>query len=196
MWSYRRIMETSTALNQTLKSLADVLDGASDTPLDAPTPCSEFDFQTLRAHVVGWLTAFTDGFTSDDHLCSDPGAVSVAGTGGDQVRELAERLDVVLPEAAAEPLRIGESAMPGDMALSMMLWEYQVHGWDLARAAGRPWAPADSALEASLEFAPGMLTPDFQGEGKAFAASVPVPETAPPLDRLVGLSGRDPHWTA
>ena len=96
--------------------------------------------------------------------------------------------------AATRPLRLGDSAMPGDMALSMILWEYQVHGWDLARATGQPWSPPAEAAEESLEFAPGMLTDDYQGEGKAFAPRVRVPATAPPLDRLLGLSGRDPAW--
>lgn len=71
-----------------------------------------------------------------------------------------------------------------------------VHGWDLARATGRSWIPPDEAARESLEFAPGMLTPDYQGAGKAFAPAVTVPEEASPMDRLVALSGRDPHWTA
>jgi hypothetical protein len=49
-------------------------------------------------------------------------------------------------------------------------------------------------VEESLAFAPTMLTDDYQGEGKAFAKPVAVPGTAPALDRLVGLSSRDPHW--
>jgi uncharacterized protein (TIGR03086 family) len=69
-----------------------------------------------------------------------------------------------------------------------------VHGWDLARATGQPWSPPVAAAEESLAFAPGMLTSDYQGDGKAFAPRVPVPDTAPPLDRLLGLSGRDPGW--
>jgi uncharacterized protein (TIGR03086 family) len=78
----------------------------------------------------------------------------------------------------------------------MILWEYQVHGWDLARATGQRFCSPDEAATQSLEFAPGMLTPDYQGPGKAFADPVPVRADAPPLDRLVGLSGRDPGWSA
>jgi uncharacterized protein (TIGR03086 family) len=84
--------------------------------------------------------------------------------------------------------------MPGDMALSMILWEYQVHGWDLARATGQPWSVPAAAAEESLAFAPAMLTDDYQGEGKPFGKPVPVPDSAAPLDRLLGLSGRDPGW--
>ncbi len=76
----------------------------------------------------------------------------------------------------------------------MILWEYQVHGWDLAAATGQPWRPDHACLESSLAFAPAMLTPDFQGEGKSFAPAVAVPADAPPLERLLGLSGRSPSW--
>ena len=183
-------MDTSAALIRTLDQLADLLDQAADTPPDSPTPCTDFDVAALRHHIVGWLTAFTDGYTSDDHTCSDPDAVTVDGSGADQVRDAAERLREVFPAALANPLKIGEAGMPGDMAASMILWEYQMHGWDLAQAAGLEWNPDDEALEASLEFAPAMLTPDFQGEGKSFGPAVVVPESASPLERLVGLSGR------
>ncbi|MCF8590437.1 TIGR03086 family metal-binding protein [Gordonia liuliyuniae] len=185
-------MDTSAALIRALDQLADLLDQAADIPSTAPTPCTEFDVAALRGHIVGWLTAFTDGFTADDHTCSDPDAVTVSGSGAAQVRAAADRLRTVLPAALAEPLKIGDAGMPGDMAASMILWEYQMHGWDLAQAAGLDWSPDDEAVEASLAVAPAMLTPDFQGEGKAFAAAVPVAESATPLERLVGLSGRRP----
>ncbi|ALG83951.1 TIGR03086 family metal-binding protein [Gordonia phthalatica] len=183
-------METSTALLRVLDQLADLLDDAAATPPTAPTPCSEYDFQTLRGHVVGWLTAFTDGYAADDHTCSDPEAVTVEGSGAEQVRRNAARLSELLPAALAHPLNIGGAGMPGDMAASMILWEYQVHGWDLAQAAGLPWSPDEEGLEASLVFAPNMLTPDFQGKGKVFGPAVDVPADAPAMNRLAGLSGR------
>lgn len=179
-----------------LLDLADLLDDIGTSQDDDPTPCSEWDVAALRQHAIGWLTAFTDGYASSDGLCSDPESVTVEGRGGDQVRELARRPKQVLPEATSRPLYLGEAGMPGDMAPSMILWEYQMRGWYLARATGRPWSPADDGIEASLAFAPNMLTEDFQGEGKSFGPRVEIGDDAAAIDRLVALSGRDPAWSA
>lgn len=186
---------TAQHLDAVLRSLADLLDTIPTDRDAAPTPCTDFTVAALRQHVIGWLTAFTDGYSSLTGQCSDAEQVTVAGTGGDQVRGAADRLSTALPEATARPLRIGESEMPGDMALQMILWEYQTHGWDLAAAAGQSWQPDEAGVAASLQFAPAMLTPDFQGEGKPFGPPVPVPADAPALHRLLGLSGRDPRWS-
>jgi uncharacterized protein (TIGR03086 family) len=189
---------TADLLSAVLADLAPVMSGITLQQLSNPTPCTELDVAQLRDHVLGWLDTFAAGF-------ADPGGQAPrAGLDGYQasadpaadVRAAAATLDAAIRSgAAARPLRLGESAMPGDMALSMILWEYQVHGWDLARATGQPWSPPSAAVQESLAFAPNMLTPDYQGEGKAFAPRVPVAADAPPLDRLLGLSGRDPGWS-
>jgi uncharacterized protein (TIGR03086 family) len=188
---------TADLLSAVLADLAPVVGAITPEQLTNPTPCTELDVAQLRDHVTGWLDTFAAGFADpggqapraglDDYQApADPAA---------QVRAAAAALDAALRAGAAQrPLRLGESAMPGDMALAMILWEYLMHGWDLARATGQEWAPPAAAAEESLSFAPAMLTPDYQGEGKAFAPRVPVPDEAPPLDRLLGLSGRDPGW--
>ena len=191
--------QTSGLLAEVLADLARVVGGLTDAQLHDPTPCTDYDVAQLRDHVLGWLTIFADGF-------ADPGGQAPrASLDGYQapadpaaeVSAAAARMDQALRAgAASRPLRLGDSAMPGDMALSMILWEYQVHGWDLARATGQPWSPPGAAVAESLSFAPGMLTEGYQGEGKAFAPRVPVAAAAPAFDRLLGLSGRDPAWTA
>ena len=190
---------TTELLGAVLAELAPVVGAITDEQLHDPTPCSEFDVEQLRDHILGWLTTFAAGF-------ADPGGQAPgAGIAGYQaatdpegeVAAAAAQLDQALRKGGAErPLRLGESAMPGELALGMILWEYQVHGWDLARATGQRWTPLAAAAEESLSFAPGMLTEDYQGPGKAFGPRVDVPAGAPPLDRLLGLSGRDPHWSA
>ena len=189
--------KTTDLLVAVLADLAPVVGGITAGQLQDPTPCTELDVSQLRTHVLGWLTTFAGAF-------ADPGGqapldrldgYAVPADPAAEVRSASATMAAALRDGAAtRPLRLGDSAMPGDMALSMILWEYQVHGWDLARATGQPWSPPAEASEESLEFAPGMLTDDYQGEGKAFAPRVGVPATAPPLDRLLGLSGRDPAW--
>jgi uncharacterized protein (TIGR03086 family) len=189
--------ETTDLLGAVLVELAPVVGAATPASLHRPTPCTAFDVGQLRDHVLGWLTNFADGFADPQGHAprADLSGYVAPADGPAAVRSAAERLDHALRSGAADrPLRLGEAAMPGPLALGMILWEYQVHGWDLARATGAAFAPPAAAAEASLRFAPSMLTEDYQGEGKAFAPRVAVPDSAPPLDRLVGLSGRDPNW--
>jgi uncharacterized protein (TIGR03086 family) len=193
--------QTADQLAAVLDELAGVVGAIAPGQRDDPTPCTEYTVGQLRDHVLGWLRNFADGF-------ADPGgqapaadisayhAPADAADAAAQVTSAAARLDRALRDGAAQrPLRLGEAAMPGEMALGMILWEYQMHGWDLARATGQKWSPPAAAAQASLSFAPAMLTDDYQGEGKAFAPPVDVPAGAPALDRLLGLSGRDPAWS-
>jgi uncharacterized protein (TIGR03086 family) len=191
--------DTTDLLVAVLADLAPLVGGINGAQLHGPTPCTQYDVDQLRHHVLGWLGLFAAGFA--DPRGQAPSAsidsYQVTADPAGEVRAASDTLAGALRAGAADrPLRLGDSGMPGEMALSMILWEYQVHGWDLATATGQPWSPPAAAAEQSLRFAPGMLTPDYQGEGKAFAPRVPVPDTAPPLDRLIGLSGRDPSWTA
>jgi uncharacterized protein (TIGR03086 family) len=188
---------TAVLLHDVLDHLADVVANIPDNRLHDPTPCSEMDVAALRSHVLSWLTTFAAGLADPDGQTPDISSYQPTADPAAEVRQAADTIGAALAAGAAQrPLRIGAAAMPGDLALGMILWEYQVHGWDLARATGQPFCPPAEAAAASLAFAPGMLTPDYQGPGKAFADRVPVHADAPPLDRLVGLSGRDPGWSA
>lgn len=189
--------DTRAQLDAVLSDLARVVDGIDDAGRSAPTPCTEFDAAALIDHVVGWLETFAAGYADPEGRAprGDLDGYRAPDDAATAVREAAATLDRALAAgAASRPLALGEAAMPGEMALSMILWEYQVHGWDLAVATGQSWSPATAGLEASLTFAAMMLTDDFQGEGKSFAPRVPVAADAPALDRLVAISGRDPAW--
>lgn len=189
---------TTDLLGVVLAELATVVGGVTAGQLHDPTPCTEFDVAELREHILGWLTTFAAGFADPDGQAPRADIVGYQAPEDppSEVRRAAEQLDQALRAGASgRALRLGEQAMPGELALGMILWEYQVHGWDLARATGQHWSPPPAAAEESLSFAPAMLTEDYQGPGKAFAPPVGVPESASALDRLLGLSGRDPRWS-
>ncbi len=148
-------------------------------------------------HVLGWLTNFAAGF-ADPHGQAPHATVEGYRSPPDPAAEVRAAAGTLIGAirggAGTRPLTLGDAAMPGEMALDMILWEYLVHGWDLARATGQAWSPSTAAAVRSLGFAPTMLTPDYQGEGKAFAPAVTVAEDAPAIERLMGLSGRNPSW--
>jgi uncharacterized protein (TIGR03086 family) len=192
-------LQTADLLHPVLIELSSVVEGIDEGQLRGATPCTEYDVQVLRDHTMAWLTTFADGFADSDGRApldriADYRASEDAAC---EVRAAADRLDRAVRAGAGErPLKLGENAMPGDVALSMILWEYLVHGSDLAQATGQAWQPADAAADAALDFAPGMLTPDYQGVGKTFGPRIEVPTGSSSMDRLLGLSGRHPTWTA
>jgi uncharacterized protein (TIGR03086 family) len=74
--------------------------------------------------------------------------------------------------------------------------ELVLHGWDVARASGQPYEPDPVALEAIHGFLAPLAAPEQAAmRGTIFGPVVPVPDTAPMLDRVVGLAGRDPAWS-
>lgn len=182
-------------LDAVLDELATLLEGITPAQADAPSPCTDFTVAELRDHVISWLTAFADGFESSSGECSDPNDAVVVGDGAAQVREAASRIHAAIEAGALDrPLVIAGGSVPGEIGLGMILGEYQVHGWDLARATGRTWMPAPAGAETSVEFFDGMLTPEMQGPGQSFGARVSIADDAPALDRLLGITGRDPAW--
>jgi uncharacterized protein (TIGR03086 family) len=188
---------TTDLLVAVLAELEPVIGGITSDQLHDPTPCTDYDVEQLRQHVMSWLVTFAAGFADPDGKAPSDGidAYRVSADPAAEVRGAAATMAGALRAgAASRPMHLGESAMPGELALGMILWEYQMHGWDLARATGQPWSPPEAAAQESLGFAPNMLSPEYQGEGKAFAPAVSVPGTAPAFDRLLGLSGRDPAW--
>jgi hypothetical protein len=69
-----------------------------------------------------------------------------------------------------------------------------VHGWDIARASGQPFECDDETL---LEIE-GTVAQFRSGNTGAipglFGPVVAVPDDAPLLHRILGVTGRDPGW--
>lgn len=191
--------QTLGQLSTTLDDLAQVADDVRDEQRSLPTPCADFDVTALTGHIVGWLESFAAGFADPEGKCpsSDVSEVKVApGEAGSRIRAAAQVLETAVNGGAAErPLVIDGDGMPGDMALSMILSEYLVHGWDLAVSTGQQWTPDEKACHESREFLGGMVTPESRGEGW-FGPEVDVADDASPLEKLVAFTGRDPHWSA
>jgi len=71
-----------------------------------------------------------------------------------------------------------------------------VHGWDIAVASGQQFRSEPELLEAAYGFAQQAVARSPNGTPGLFGPPVPIPDDAPLLDRLLGLTGRDPAWHA
>ena len=184
-----------------LSQLAGVVARVTPEALAGPTPCDRYDVSALRDHVLGWLQFFAAAF-------ADPGRTRPrpepdAYRAGDDDRDLAEvvrRSSTLITDALRGGVLDGQivlsqSRMDGPAAFGMVLGEYLVHGWDLAVAVSAPWTPPEQACESALAFFRGMILPEYRGgEGGFFGEEVPVPATAPALERLLGFAGRRSGW--
>jgi uncharacterized protein (TIGR03086 family) len=171
--------------------------GVTDDQLTSPTPCPKYTVADLVDHIGGLTTAFTGAATKTPVPGADSG-----GTGDgsrleegwrDRIAGDLERLAEAWREPAAYDgdTMAGPIEMPAPDAAAVALNEVVVHGWDLARATGQPFEVDDVALRVCTGFAEAFSTPETEAmRGDAFGTVIPVPDDAPPLDRLLGLMGR------
>lgn len=178
-----------------LYQVADVLDAVRPDQADAATPCTEFTVADLRAHIVGWSNAFGAGFVDPGGQAPEHTAATVQGNGAAQVRDAGDRIAAGIADGGAErDLVLADGGeMPGGMALAMVLWEYQVHGWDLARATGQDHGLDPERCETYLQ---QMLPLDevLRASGQ-YGPKVEVPADADAPTRLMAFIGRDPGNT-
>jgi uncharacterized protein (TIGR03086 family) len=173
-----------------------LLDGVTDDRLEAPTPCADTTVGALLSHLLGLAEAFRAAAAKEP----DPGAPPVVQPAPDpQWRTLLpQRLDALVaawrdPAAREGMTSAGGVEMPAAAIAVVALDELVLHGWDLARATGQAYAVDPEIVQACLGFVEAAARPE--GVPGLFGPPVPVPGDAPVLDRLVGLSGRDPAWT-
>jgi uncharacterized protein (TIGR03086 family) len=189
---------STPGLHPAARAVARLLDGIRNEQLTNPTPCPKYAVRELLGHLVGLSTAFRDaarkelGATTD----TDPGS-ALPVLDDDWRSVLPQRLDELAEawrqrEAWDGDTRAGGVSLPAAVAGRVALNELVIHGWDLARATGQEYDPAEASLEVSYE----LMQPagDDPSRGGIFGPVVAVPEEAPLLDRVVGLSGRRPDW--
>jgi uncharacterized protein (TIGR03086 family) len=172
-------------LADALKSTEGLIEGIRPDQLHAPTPCDDFDVTALVAHLLGYAARFADQANGVTPV-TDAEAVEVGSDPAAAYREVADRLVG------------GYSGTPGEEAppLGIVLMETMTHGWDLAAATGQSVSYPDTAIASVHALGQQMMSPDYRGDDKPFGLEVDVPDTAPPLERLVGFMGRDPAWSA
>jgi len=168
--------------------------------LDAPTPCSEYDVRGLVNHLLFWGPSLEGAARKISVAPPAAGDQDLDLTRGDWKGRLEAQTDSVVTAWSEPDAWEGTTQMGGPMELPaamigrMVLGELVVHGWDLARATGQ-----ESTWDAEV------LTMVYQEVDKSaeqgremgiYGEPVAVPDTESVLHRILGLTGRDPNWTA
>jgi len=177
-------------------ALLTTVEAVEDDHLGCPTPCFGHTVAEMLQHLVTVTRVAQDtamkrfGPTTEVKVHPDEWPPLVE----DDWRELIaaqvpDLVDAWRDESAWEGVtQAGGLDLPGEMAGRIVVDELVLHGWDLARAIGREHPLDEDRLASAYE---GLLG-RFDGEG------APPGQTyveAPVMDRLVVLSGRDPHWS-
>jgi uncharacterized protein (TIGR03086 family) len=113
-------------------------------------------------------------------------------------QRIPERLDALCAVWArtdqdASMTRVGGIDLPRAVAVRVALQELVLHGWDLARATGRPFDMDAESLGIVHHMVTTTAGSDAQPNG-LFGPVVTVADDASVLDRTVGLAGRSPNW--
>jgi uncharacterized protein (TIGR03086 family) len=168
--------------------------------LGGPTPCLDWTLRDLLAHMV----AHNHGFAAAARGETVPAAVWDGGQVGDDPYPAYLESASLASDAFAAPGALdrqielpGLGAFPLRIAIGFHFVDYLIHGWDVARAIGAATDPDGELTATALKFASRWPdAPETRGPGAPFGPRVDVPAGAPAFDRLLGLLGRPPDWTA
>jgi uncharacterized protein (TIGR03086 family) len=171
---------------------------AADDPLTEPTPCAEYDVRALVNHLLYWGPWLEAAARREPAPTETRGETGVDLVGDDWAAALEKQVNGLvaafgLPGAWEGTTSMGGGEMPALFVGQMVFGEFVVHAWDLAKATGRPWHCDADVAAAAYDATVGMA--GQAREMNVFGPEVPVPASAPALDRLLGLTGRDPAWT-
>lgn len=190
-------------LEPATRTLAGLVDGIRDDQLRAPTPCRDTSIGDLLNHVDGLSIAFTAAASKTPLDGGGQGGPSADASrlGPDWRTRIPERLAALArawdDEAAWTGMtQAGGVDLPGEVAGIVALDEVVVHGWDIAVASGQEFNCEPDLLQATYEFVRTSAAENPQGTPGLFGPPVPVADDAPLLDRLIGLTGRDPSMAA
>jgi uncharacterized protein (TIGR03086 family) len=170
---------------EALVAVHHVVQTVKDDDLTRPTPCRDWDVQTLADHLVdtlarlGTAVGISTSVPNDGSIDHRVQQVTRPILAGWRRRGLTD--DVVF----------SGRTLPAPHALGILCLELVVHGWDFAVALHRPFAVADAHAAHVLGLARQTLNAKSR-ETAGFDPPVPVPVDASPLDQLVAFTGRNP----
>ncbi|MGN9806961.1 TIGR03086 family metal-binding protein [Micromonospora sp. L32] len=180
------------------RALETLLRGVTDDLLTCPTPCERWTVGDLLDHLMGLTVAFRIAAEKGpDAAPAGPGNPSVAKLDPEWRSRLPVQLDELVaawrePAAWRGETAAGGVVLPAEIMGIVALNELVVHGWDLASATGQPYDADNRTVETVSRLVSQQASSD--GTPGLFGPSITLPAGAPLLDRVLGLTGRDPGW--
>lgn len=178
--------------------LGRIIGGVEPAQLDAPTPCAEFTVRRLINHLLFWGPSLEAA--GHKAFAAPPAANEREAelVDADWAARLTEHLDKLVaawrePAAWEGVARVGgPTEMPAAAIGGMVIIELVVHGWDLVVATGQKVEWDDEVLRFAWHEVAG--TAQLGRDMGVYGPEVTTPDTATLLDRILGLTGRDPNW--
>ncbi|MEV0355082.1 TIGR03086 family metal-binding protein [Nocardia sp. NPDC050697] len=176
-------MSTSETMEAAAAPLRRIAAAITPADLTRPTPCTEFDVAALVEHLLHWAPG----------LAAAGRKQPPAGT----PRSLRAGIDDIVaawsePRAWEGTAEFAGATLPAPLLGGMVVGELVVHGWDLGRALGIDVGWDDDLLGFLLDQV--TATAEQGREMGAYGPAVPIPDSAPALDRILATTGRTPHW--
>lgn len=182
-------------LSNAAAALATTVRTITPDQLANPTPCQEFDVRALVNHLLYWGPSLAGAGRKEVVPPPESGVDLTAGDWrGDLLTLLDDLVSAWAPQEAWEgdTRVVGPTVIPARVIGGMTVCELAVHSWDLASATGQRLSLDDELLAYLYE---EVASGAEQGRQMGvYGPEVPVPADAPTLDRILGLTGRDPAW--
>ncbi len=196
---------TNPDLEPAARRLGALVEAVPDDALDRATPCPDYCLGDLLEHVGGLAQAFRNAATKATQTGAEPSAQGPSGDASRLPDDWRTRIPQDLlamaeawrdPEAWTGMTAAGGVDLPGEVAGLVALDELVIHGWDVAKASGQPYEPEPGELAAVRAFVAPMADAPPEQRAGLFGPPVPVADDAPELEKVVGLTGRDPAWSS
>ena len=184
-------------LHPAAERTASLVTSLADDQLDLPTPCPEARVGDLIDHLGVFAVRFLAAAHKESGDRTTPPPPPSRANLEPEWRDRVSRDLLALADAWRDPQAwegstyAGGFEMPAAVVGLVALDELVVHGWDIAVATAQHYEPATQEIEGAMSFVTSF---DAPRDGQLFGPIVPVADDAEPLDRLLGLTGRDPSW--
>jgi uncharacterized protein (TIGR03086 family) len=176
-------------LDQIIPMLDALVEGITPDQLALPTPCASFTVSGVLEHMIGGATTFAPAFRGRT-MGAAAGSTAEATSQERFHPAMADLLDAVrAPGAQERVIAAPFGEVLGSTFTRYVAFDGLVHGWDLASATGRPYAPSEDLVREVDAFARQLLGPEMR-DGDTFADEAEAPPGSSPLERLVAFTGR------